>query len=123
MLKHCFSVLAVLIMFLPGNAVPTSTVPALTKMGSCNLTAPSTFTAVWRNSTTASLNWSSVSGATAYHLEVYDTNGLVSSTTEYGTSKNVGGLNNAESYTCRLSSICGDNTTSEFIITADVVNL
>ncbi|HNL38024.1 MAG TPA: hypothetical protein PKL15_08670 [Saprospiraceae bacterium] len=91
---------------------------------SCNLAAPSTFTTDRTSSNTADLTWSSVSGAIAYRLLVYEIgtpNTLVGDTIEYGTSKTLNYLQSGKSYRCYLSSVCPDNSVSSFIIIVDII--
>lgn len=91
---------------------------------SCSLPAPSSFDGARTSSTTAFLEWSTVSGAASYRLIVYDldTHELVSNTVEYGTSKNVTGLSLGASYRCVLASMCSGGETSEFVIVVDILD-
>ncbi len=58
----------------------------------------------------ATLAWNSVSGATAYEVEVYRNGSLVTSGTVSGTSANISGLTKNAAYTWRVRSICSGST-------------
>ena len=90
----------------------------------CDLPAPSSFNAERTGSSTASLDWSSVSAAISYHLLVYDLSNqtLISSTVEYGTSKSLTGLNSGVIYRCVIASMCSGASTSSFIIAEDILD-
>ena len=90
----------------------------------CTLPAPNSFDGERTSATTAFLEWSPVSGAAAYRLWVYDKNTLelVGETTEYGSSKNLTGLEPNVSYRCVLASMCSGGAASDFIIIVDVLD-
>ena len=112
----------ILLTFLP-TVVPGAFVQSHSGTLACTLPAPAAFTAERTSQTTAALEWSPVNGAASYRLVVYDldTWELVSSTTEYGTTKNLNGLAPGARYRCTLASMCGDGTTSEFVISDNVL--
>lgn len=90
----------------------------------CTLPAPATLSADRTGSTTAYLEWSSVSGAESYSLKVYDlsTLVLVSSTVVGGTSTTVGGLDAEKSYRVVLASMCSAGSISEFVIVEEIAD-
>jgi hypothetical protein len=94
-----------------------------TETVTCILPASASFEGRRTSSTTASLDWSAVSGAAAYKLKVYvlGTSTLFSETTEGGLSKTLSGLQAGVSYRCELAAICSDQTVSGFIIVVDVI--
>lgn len=104
----------------PGHGIQTMAPGILT----CALPAPGTFSGQKTGNSTAFLEWSTVSGAVAYRLMVYneDTHTLVSNTVEYGTSKNLSSLVSGTTYHCVLASICSEGTTSDFIIVIDILD-
>ena len=89
----------------------------------CNLAAPASFSAQSTGINSVLLNWSTVSGAVAYRLTIYEgsTNNPYSTSTEYGTSKALSGLTIGETYRCVLASVCPDGSTSDFIIVVEVL--
>lgn len=95
--------------------------PALT----CTLPAPSSLSAVRTGSTTASVEWSAVTGAVSYSLKVYDqnTNALVSSTVVSGTGATVSGLESGRTYRVEMASMCSAGSISEFVIVDDVADV
>ncbi len=125
MKKILFILLALAWLRFPSNTNQAASSPlSILPDESCSLAAPSTFTADRTSGTTADLAWSSVSGAVAYHLLVYEIgspNTLVGDTIEYGTSKTLTYLQSGKRYRCYLSSICSDNSVSEFIIIVDII--
>ncbi len=104
----------------PGHSSQTMAPGILT----CALPAPGTFSGQKTGNSTAFLEWSTVSGAVAYRLMVYneDTHTLVSNTVEYGTSKNLSSLVSGTTYRCVLASICQEGATSDFIIVIDILD-
>lgn len=90
---------------------------------SCSLPAPTTFDGVRTSGTTASISWAAVTGASAYRLKVYNlnTSELVYDDTEYGTAKNLSGLDPGSTYRCMLASVCAGGAISEFVIVVDVL--
>lgn len=95
-------------------------------LSSCMLPAPSTFTGTRTSGTTADLSWSSVAGASAYRLYVWEVSGsttiLISNTVETGTSKTLTNLESGKDYRCGLSSICSDGVTSDYVIIIDIIS-
>ena len=106
----------------------TTTVNAEVKLSqtiddACNLPAPTTFTYTKPSSSVALLDWSAVSGASAYHLKVYElaTLSTASETNESGTSKLVANLQPNVAYRCELTAVCPNRETSTNIIIIDII--
>lgn len=118
--------LTLLIALSAANRIETSaprtapTIPSLT----CTLPAPSSLSAFRTGGTTASVEWSAVTGAVSYSLKVYEsnTNTLVSSTVEQGTTTTVSGLEAGKNYRAVLAAICSGGSISEFVIVEDIVD-
>jgi len=104
----------------PAPAIAKPLPPSLT----CALPAPSSLSAIRTGSTTASVEWSAVSGAVSYSLKVYDLNTLVlvSSTVEQGSSTTVSGLEPGKNYRAVLAAMCSGGSISEFVIVEDIVD-
>ena len=94
-----------------------------TSFTSCNLPAPSTFQASRISGNAIALNWSPVSGASAYKLSVYEVTNdgyrFISQSEESGLGKVQGGLQGGKTYHFTLAAMCGANAASDFIITSD----
>lgn len=117
----------VLLLLLSATSPPVSPAPdraAVSAGYSCSLPAPAFFDADRLDAGAALLTWSPVSGAASYRLTVYHlvTQEVVSNTVEYGASKSLGGLEAGQSYRAVLASICYGGTTSDFVISEDIID-
>lgn len=90
----------------------------------CALAAPANFSYSKPASTAALLEWSAVSGASAYHLKVYDAASfsVAYEGNETSTSKLVSSLQTAVRYRCELASVCPNKEASANIIIIDIID-
>ena len=93
---------------------------------SCNLGAPSAFSASQPTEGITVLNWSEVSGAASYKIRVYELVGgspgaLVGSCQVSDPTTSLNYLESGKIYRINLSAICTDNTESTNIVILDVL--
>src|SRR5206468_6581962 len=88
--------------------------------GAVTCTVPSGLNATSVTSTSATLNWSSAGGATAYNIQYRAVgNATWTSTTSTGTSKQISGLSSSTQYEFQVQSDCGGGNTSSFSASAN----
>lgn len=86
----------------------------------CNLPAPSYLNSQVTSTSTADLNWSSVSGAYAYFLVVTDNGSPFLQATVFGTTRTLAGLTTGHTYHCTVASMCNGSEVSDYIIAYDI---
>lgn len=114
-----------LALFTLGTTAKTGNEPVRKSVNlSCNLPAPAYLNTERTSSSTATLDWETVTGATSYRLIVYNlaTLELHSNTVEYGTNKSLNGLESGNEYRCTVAAICSGGTASDFVIAEDILD-
>lgn len=82
----------------------------------CTLPAPSSLNTTALGSTTATIAWSGVANAFAYHIRIYTLpeGNLISDFLSFDLNTTLSGLNSGASYRCAVSAVCnGDAPGSE----------